>query len=124
MSRLKAAGVGSSVGSIGDACDNAFADDQRALQGGGHIVTRTEAQLRTSDFSHAGMGQMVKQREIAGGIRNYAARRGRGALLCENRRQANVSVTQTKRPPTNPGQFNCKRPISSTERIDPLEKIQ
>ena len=80
-------------------------DDQRTLQGRGHLAARAVAQLRAGRVRHARMGGLVQQQETAGADRKHSAGRSRSALLCANRRARHGGVTQTKWPPANPGRF-------------------
>ena len=78
-------------------------DDQRALQGRGHLATRAVAQLRGGRVRHARMGRLVQQPKAAGADRKHSAGRSRSALLCAARGARHGGVTQTKQPPANPG---------------------
>jgi hypothetical protein len=51
------------------------------------------------------MGRLVQQQETAGADRKHSAGRSRSALLCAGHGSRHGGVTQTKRPPANPGQF-------------------
>ena len=66
---------------------------------------RIKAQLRTGRVRHARMGRLVQQSKAAGADRKHSAGRSRSALLCATRRARHRGVTQTKRPPANPGRF-------------------
>src|SRR5208282_6881686 len=74
------------------------------------------AQLRTGRVRHARMGRLVQQSKAAGADRKHSAGRSRSALLCATRRARHRGVTQTKRPPANPGRFTSRRKAVVAEK--------
>src|SRR5262245_49158845 len=52
------------------------------------------------------MGGLVQQPAAPGAHRQHPAGRSRGALLRHTGKASHGGVTQTKRPPANPGRFN------------------
>ena len=82
-----------------------------------------DAKKTTNKFSpevrvrHARMGRLVQQQETAGADRKHSAGRSKGALLCAGHGSRHSGVTQTKRPPANPGRFTSTRPTIFTPPI-------
>jgi hypothetical protein len=84
-------------------------DDQRPLQGRGDPSARTVAELRGRRVRDADLGRLVQQSPAAGAHRQHPAGRSRGTLLRHAGRASHGGVTQTKRPPANPGRFIATR---------------
>ena len=84
-------------------------DHQRPLQGRGHPSARAMAELRGRRVRHPRMGRLVQQSPPAGAHRQHPAGRSRGTLLRHAGRTRHGGVTQTKRPPANPGRFSNAR---------------
>ena len=104
--RLRDAGVEPSVGSVGDIYDNALAETVNGLYKAEVIWRRGPwRSLGAGRVRHARMGRLVQQPQTAGADRKHSAGRSRSALLCANPRARHGGVTQTKRPPANPGRF-------------------
>jgi hypothetical protein len=79
--------------------------NQRPLQGRGHPSTRTVAILRRSRVRYTELGRLVQQSPAAAAHRKHSAGRSRSTLLRHAGSAGHGSVTQTKRPPANPGRF-------------------
>ncbi len=71
-------------------------------------VRKVWRQLRREGEDIAGVGGPVQQSPAAGAHRQHPASRSREALLCHDGPTRHRGVTQTKRPPANPGRFKLK----------------
>ena len=105
--RLAEAGLVPSVGSVGELLrQRARRDDQRALQGRGDLAARTVALGPGRRVRHARMGRLVQQPPPARAHGQHPAGRSRSGLLRQPGGPEDRRLTQTKRPPENPGRFS------------------
>jgi hypothetical protein len=77
--------------------------------------------VRSRRVRDPGMGRLVQQSPADGAHRQHPAGRGRGALLRHARRAQTGGVTQTKKPPANPGRFNSCAEAASQESGAPFD---
>src|SRR5271169_169127 len=73
------------------------------------------AVIRGCRVRDAGVGGLVQQSPATGAHRQHPAGRSRGTLLCHDGATRHGGVTQTKRPPANPGRFTSLLKDALTE---------
>ena len=113
--RLAEAGIEPSVGSVGDSYDKLGRDGHRPLQDGSDPSERTVATFEAVEFATLEWVDWFNNRRLWTD-RQHAAGRIRGALLRHTGKPSYGGVTQTKRPPANPGRFkatDCHNQIAS-----------
>ena len=114
--RLAEAGVEPSVGSVGDSYDNALAETINGLYKAEVIHRRGPwRSFEAVEFATLEWVDWFNNRRLLGAHRQHPAGRSRGALLCHAGRASHGRVTQTKRPPENPGRF--KATLSATHTL-------
>lgn len=105
--RLGEAGSESSVGSVGDSYDNALAETINGLYKA-ELIHRSEPwrSFEAVEFATPTWVDWLNNRRLLGAHRQHSAGRSRRTLLRDAGRASHRGVTQTKRPPTNPGRFS------------------
>ena len=110
--RLGEAGIEPSVGSVGDSYDNALAETINGLYKAELIHRRGPwRSFEGRRIRDADLGRLVQQPPPAGAHRQHPAGRNRGTLLRHAGRASHRGVTQTRRPPANPGRFTRPRNV-------------